>query len=107
MASVTARPPSICPTFAAVSLPARPTWAVRITAYSVPLAALTLGGLGGSQTITINQAGATAMDGPNEAAPADAGSPTANFASINHEHNIHITHNRIQPTMILNYLIRI
>ena len=68
----------------------------------------TLGGLGGSQIITISQAGATAMDGPNETSNVqnvDA-SPVPS-ASINHEHTIHISHSHIQPTIILNYLIRI
>jgi microcystin-dependent protein len=57
------------------------------------IAGTTLGAAGGAQTPT----------GPSDQQSVDAGSPTTNVASINHTH----TGGSIQPTMILNYVIRI
>lgn len=57
------------------------------------IASTTLGGVGGAQTPT----------GPNDQQTVDVATPNTNVASVNHTH----LGGSIQPTMILNYLIRI
>jgi hypothetical protein len=56
------------------------------------ISSTTLGAAGGQQTPT----------GPNDSQGVDAGAPTTNVASINHTHAA----GSIQPTFILNYIIK-
>jgi microcystin-dependent protein len=67
----------------------------RLTATTMSPNATTLGAVGGSQTVTTG--------GPNDQQSANLTSPTGNVASINHGHaGVPV----VQPTIILNYIIK-